>query len=557
MASAVELEDEDTLARPNSSSKLRLEDEDELPRFDHFPGRVEPGTLLGNYLIMMCLARGGMASVWVARHRSARGLSKLVALKTILPELAAEPSFEQMFLQEARLASLIHHPNVCETFELIEIDGVLALSMEWVDGASLARMLSACGKPLNARVAARIAAQAAAGLHAAHELRDEAGRPMNLVHRDVSPQNILLSRDGHVRLSDFGIAKAMSGTRELSSIVHVQGKAAYLSPEQARNEPLDRRSDVFSLGTVLYLAALGHRPFSLPGGTPEQALARLLGGEFLHPLKIDPRFPLGLAAIILRAMRAEPSQRYQTAAEMRHDLEAWLARSGSFLAEQAVAQTLEERCGASLERQQARLRAAMSRETQDWPPASERAGAARPDEIPRSGTFRSAPNAAVPPPASARGTQPEERRWLAPASPSQRAVPEVRGSRSKARERPWSSKPFVALAWLIGVVGIGAASWLISLALSPKAPAARDASSLPAKFSKLPPASGDAWGSKRTLAPDTSAPFGEVGGVVPPPVPVEALPTATPQPRLVPFSAGNGLKTGNDHKNLGPVERDL
>src|SRR6187399_766029 len=143
-----------------------------------FPGVVEPGMRLGSYEVLLCIARGGMASVWAARQHGARGFNRLVALKTVLPELA-EPEFESMFLDEARVASRIHHPNVCEIFELVEHAGVLALSMEWVDGDTLNTVINNREQqPLDARVAAHIVAQVACGLHAAHELRDESGMPM-------------------------------------------------------------------------------------------------------------------------------------------------------------------------------------------------------------------------------------------------------------------------------------------------------------------------------------------------------------------------------------------
>lgn len=142
---------------------------------------------LGSYEVLLCMARGGMASVWAARQHGARGFSRLVALKTVLPALA-EPEFEAMLVDEARVAARIHHPNVREIFELIEYGGVLALSMEWIEGDTLNRVLDAPGQQpvLDARIAAQIVAQVACGLHAAHELRDECGTPMQLVHRDVS-----------------------------------------------------------------------------------------------------------------------------------------------------------------------------------------------------------------------------------------------------------------------------------------------------------------------------------------------------------------------------------
>ena len=321
--------------------------------------RVEPGMRLGNYQVLRCIGHGGMASVWVAKQHGARGFTKLVALKTILPDFAVDPGFERMLLEEARLAALIRHPNVCEIFELIELDGLLAVSMEWVDGESLSGMLAGSKQRLDPRIAARIVAQAGAGLHAAHELCDEAGRALDLVHRDVSPQNILISRDGHVRLSDFGIAKAMDNRREVTAAGHVKGKLAYMSPEQARNDDLDRRSDVFSLGIVLYCAVLGKRPFSRPGERRDQALARLLNVDYVRPREVDPTCPAEIAAIIERAMQQDPALRYQSADELRQDLERWLVASGALTTEHDVARTLNERCGSTLDQRASSIRAAL------------------------------------------------------------------------------------------------------------------------------------------------------------------------------------------------------
>jgi len=314
---------------------------------------------LGNYQILRCIGHGGMASVWVALQHGARGFTKIVALKTILPEFALDSGFERMLLEEARLAALIRHPNVCEIFELIELEGLLAVSMEWVDGESLAGLLAGGKERLDPRIAARVVAQAAAGLHAAHELCDAAGRPLGLVHRDVSPQNILISRDGHVRLSDFGIAKAADNRREATVVGQVKGKLAYMSPEQALSDELDRRSDIFSLGVVLYCAVLGRRPFSRAGERRAQALARLLNVDYARPLDVDPTCPVEIASIIERAMQKDPALRYQSADELRQDLERWLLGSGALTTEHAVARALNDRCGVTLEQRANSIRAAL------------------------------------------------------------------------------------------------------------------------------------------------------------------------------------------------------
>jgi serine/threonine-protein kinase len=299
--------------------------------------------------VLLCIARGGMATVWAARQHGARGFNRLVALKTVLPELC-EPEFESMFLDEARVAARIHHPNVCEIFELVEHEGVLGLSMEWVDGDTLNTIINSReNEPLDARVAAHIVAQAAAGLHAAHELRDENGLPMQLVHRDVSPQNILISRSGHVKVTDFGVAKALGDSREETAVGRVKGKLSYMSPEQAESKPLDRRSDIFALGVVLYLATVGLHPFRRAHENRDDQYMRLLVGDFRLPSSIIAGYPDELEAIIVRAMSRDPGERFATAEEMRLRLQEWLLRSGHLLTEQHIARAVTERVGKAIE----------------------------------------------------------------------------------------------------------------------------------------------------------------------------------------------------------------
>jgi eukaryotic-like serine/threonine-protein kinase len=303
----------------------------------------------GSYEVLLCIARGGMATVWAARQHGARGFNRLVALKTVLPELC-EPEFESMFLDEARVAARIHHPNVCEIFELVEHQGMLALSMEWVDGETLNTIINSReSEPLDARVAAHIVAQAAGGLHAAHELKDENGLPMQLVHRDVSPQNILISRAGHVKVTDFGVAKALGDSREETEIGRVKGKLSYMSPEQAESKPLDRRSDIFALGVVLYLATVGLHPFRRASENRDDQYMRLLVGDFRRPSSIIAGYPSELEAIILRALSREPADRFATAEEMRLRLQEWLLRSGPLLTEQHIARAVSERVGKTIE----------------------------------------------------------------------------------------------------------------------------------------------------------------------------------------------------------------
>ena len=311
--------------------------------------RVQPGMRLGPYEILLCVARGGMASVWAARQHGARGFSRLVALKTVLPELAA-PDLDMMFLDEARVSARIHHPNVCEVFELIEHQGVLALSMEWVDGDTLNNIINARGKEpaIDPRVAAQIVANVASGLHAAHELRDERGTALQLVHRDVSPQNILISRNGHVKVTDFGVAKSLGGARESTAVGKIKGKLSYMSPEQAQGKLLDRRSDIFSLGVVLYAITVGVHPFRRPGESRHQQLSRLVMNRIKGPSWVVKGYPPELEAIVMRALERDPKDRFASADEMARALQNWVLASGPLVTDQQIARLVLERSGPTI-----------------------------------------------------------------------------------------------------------------------------------------------------------------------------------------------------------------
>jgi hypothetical protein len=321
---------------------------------------------LGSCEVLVEIARGGMAQVWAARQHGARGFNRLVALKTVLPELA-EPEFEAMFLEEARLAAGIHHPSVCEIFELVESGGVLALAMEWIDGETLHALLEASRARIDRRVSAQIVAHVASGLHAAHELRDECGIPLHIVHRDVSPQNVLISRDGHVKVTDFGVAKAIGGAREQTLAGQIKGKPSYMSPEQVRCEPLDRRSDIFSLGVLLYVATVGCHPFRKPGQVRRQQVANLLANDVTLPSAVVPDYPKALEAIVLRAIRGDPKERFSTADDMRRELGLWVMQTGGLVTETDISRTLLEHLGASIERRAKQVTSALlaSRERED------------------------------------------------------------------------------------------------------------------------------------------------------------------------------------------------
>ncbi|AUX47233.1 serine/threonine protein kinase [Sorangium cellulosum] len=282
-------------------------------------GEVRAGHTLGRYELLVPIALGGMASVWAAR--TSGQLPRLVAVKLLRAELSDDPDFEAMFLDEATLVSQIHHPNVAETIDVGEEDGVLYQVMELIDGEPLNLVLRESkargGVPL--AVALRIVGEAALGLHAAHELRDRDGKLVGLVHRDVSPQNILVGYDGAVKIVDFGVAKAASNLQR-TKVGQIKGKFAYMSPEQAGSEPVDRRSDVFTLGIVFYQLLTGRHPFFADN---EPAMVRRICDKapVEPPRTLTPAIPEDVERIVLRALAKPRDERFASMAELRRAIE--------------------------------------------------------------------------------------------------------------------------------------------------------------------------------------------------------------------------------------------
>ncbi len=336
---------------------------DDLVDDDHDHRLLRSGARLGRYELVMPVARGGMARVWAARLHGERGFSKDVAIKTILGELAADPVFERMFLDEAQIAAAIQHPNVCEVYELGDQDGVLYIAMEWVSGDSLARMLhkrSHGALPIDAAAAVRIVSDTCAGLHAAHELCDNAGNLLNVVHRDISPHNILVTADGIAKVADFGIAKAMNGFRnELTATGQLKGKLSYMSPEYVAGEAITRCTDVFSMGVTLYEATTGLLPFR--GDNEGQMLLALMDNQVVRPSSFVHGYSRDLEAIVLRAIAHRPADRYPSAEAMRYALEEWLARNASSGTHNLVAEIMRARVGGDIDDRRDRVREAVRR----------------------------------------------------------------------------------------------------------------------------------------------------------------------------------------------------
>ena len=287
------------------------------------------GERIGRYELERKLAVGGMAEVWLARAQGPGGFSKQVVVKRVLQHLASEPQFAEMFLHEAALVARLDHPNIVQLFDFGEHEGTHYLAMEYVDGPSLKGLLKAAkaaGIPFPIEVAARVVAQACEGMAYAHDSRDrETGAALGLVHRDISPDNILLSRAGAVKVADFGIAKSVV-QRHRTETGMVKGKVAYVSPEQLEAEPLDRRSDVYALGVVLYELLTGARPFDAKG-TVE--LMRAVLSEPIVPVRTRrAAVPAEVAAVAERALDKDRERRFQDCREMQRALETWLVQAG-------------------------------------------------------------------------------------------------------------------------------------------------------------------------------------------------------------------------------------
>jgi serine/threonine-protein kinase len=264
-----------------------------------------------------------MASVWAARQHGKHGFEKLVAVKTILPALARQERFRSMFLDEARIAARVDHPNVARILDVGEEKDLLYLVMEWVDGDSLwalRQRLKQRGRTMPAGIALRVLADLAGGLHAVHELRDPSGARLSVVHRDVSPENILIDRHGTPRLIDFGVAKAKNRYAEETMTGVLKGKLHYMAPEQATFRPVDRRTDIWAVGAILYRLFAGVPPFR--GETREATLLLLGSGQ--KPAPLPPTVPLVVAAVVERALMHNPDERFDTAADLKVALEAAL-----------------------------------------------------------------------------------------------------------------------------------------------------------------------------------------------------------------------------------------
>jgi len=309
--------------------------------------------IVGRYALHGEMAAGGMAVVHYGMLQGAVGFARPVAIKRVLPTLARDPVVRAMFVDEARLAARIRHPNVVPVLDVVEHAGELLLVMEYVHGESLHQLLRSArarGQRVPLRIVLAIASAVLHGLHAAHEATTEAGAPLGIVHRDVSPQNIIVGVDGVARVLDFGIARAAVRIEHTAQGV-VKGKLAYMAPEQLSGAPLDRRADVFAASVVVWEMLTGRRLYvSEDGGIV--MIDKLLGGTVDPPSRVAPGTPRLLDAIVLHGLARDPAQRFATAREMAMALE----RAGDVARASELGEWVESLASDALARRAERVR---------------------------------------------------------------------------------------------------------------------------------------------------------------------------------------------------------
>ncbi len=304
--------------------------------------------VIGRYTLHARIASGGMASVHVGWLTGVGDFSRVVAIKRLHPQFALDAEFAARFRDEAWLSARLLHPNIVQVLDVVEWSGELLIIMEYVHGVSVRGLwtdATEAGTKLPPQVVAGILVPALHGLHAAHEATDDEGNALSIVHRDFSPQNIMVSRDGHAKVLDFGVAKAQSHLHVTSS-GHLSGKAGYMSPEQVLGRTVDRRADVFAAGIVLWEMLAGERLFREPGLPDASTLFRVVHHPIARASSVNPNVPPEVDEVALRALARSPEQRFQTARELALQLEAVAGLASPSL----IAQWVEQICARRLAR---------------------------------------------------------------------------------------------------------------------------------------------------------------------------------------------------------------
>ena len=312
-------------------------------------------TPFGKYYLLERINIGGMAEVFRAKAFGVEGFERLVAVKRILPNIAEDKEFIRMFIEEAKLAVQLNHANIAQIFDLGVVDGSYYIALEHVHGRDLRVLFDRCrqlGEAMSVAQACFVAMKVCEGLDYAHNKRDQAGRELSLVHRDVSPQNILVSFEGEVKLIDFGVAKAagMGGSTQAGIL---KGKFGYMSPEQVRGQDVDRRSDVFSCGIVLYELLTGERLFV--GESDFSTLEKVRNVEILPPSTYNRRIPDELERIVLKALSKDAGDRYQNAIDLHDELQAFVYTAGEFYSRKDLAAWMKKTFGKEIEDETVKL----------------------------------------------------------------------------------------------------------------------------------------------------------------------------------------------------------
>jgi serine/threonine protein kinase len=492
---------------------------------------------VGKYELIRELAIGGMAEVFLARTAGPMGFEKLLVLKRILPHMAKEPAFVEMFLSEATLAARLTHPNIVQIFDFGEADGAYFLAMEYLDGPSLRTLLEDAYQRqvvLPPVVCARIIANACEGLAFAHDFTDPATRqPLDIVHRDISPDNILLSRQGAVKVADFGIAKA-SGQRHRTQTGIIKGKLAYMPPEQVRAQTLDRRVDVYALGTVFYELVTGQRPFEAP--TDASLMQSILFEQPMPAVLRQPDLPEPVQRIIRRAIAKDREQRYPDCVAFQADLEEFILSTGKPVTTQHVAQLIAQ----------------ISPAPRDVPLPPLPLGSPPLEDTAIRPQPRSAPPAAVPPRASAPEAPVAQPSAPAPEAPVASGVPAAQAApvasavpvAPVATPAGGSGRLLAAVAGAVLIIaGGGYLSWRPGASPPTVAPPAVPA---PAEAAALPVAPEEPAGP----VPAPSAPEAVTEVVPEAPLPTPAL----PPPSETPVPPTSQVSTTAAKEPMGYVE---
>lgn len=283
------------------------------------------GTRFGKYTLLNRIAVGGMAEIFLARQEGLEGFEKIICIKRIRPHLSSQENFLRMFLNEAKLAAQLNHPSVVQIYDLGRINDSYFIAMEYISGRDMSRIIPKAERaniPFPMIYSLRIASAVCEGLYYAHTKTDSFGNPLNVVHRDITPENIIVSWDGTVKIVDFGIAKANTQI-EQTRAGEIKGKLSYMSPEQAMGKSLDHRSDLFSLGAVVYEWVTGYRLFT---GENEMAILKsIIDGKIYPPSYFKEDVPEAVERILMKALEKDRDKRYQTAWEMQFDIDTYLA----------------------------------------------------------------------------------------------------------------------------------------------------------------------------------------------------------------------------------------